>query len=662
MRWQKDIIWLAPGASHEGPEGRWQSPMSTDPRTGRNHSRINRGFNIYAFLHSALGSSHMICLSSNTYSAATFGSSLLRCRSPVGLRGVFVDPPLVALCFFSSALAMVPVRARAGGRGREGPAAEVRHLRHRGFDDLHIRQHLKALGYKPARICQLLQGRREDAEGEASQVPYVCGDGDVRLKDEGGVSAVESDVEIVEARVSSGPASHHSADGAFIPVPPDGLCMFYSAIAARCVEAWMVGRDEHGWVRDACRERVDKAEATALQQRLIDYMEEQGQCVKAARLRLSGAAGYPGTVELPYFAEMLGGRIEQMDFDQPEIPTVTFGSDSAPILFRIGHQVLRGAGGERAEHWVLVLTYMHAQPLHQSPPPLPRPPVPSPMDGDSIMVLQKKWLDLILAGQKVLEIRNSNKTPGVVFLGHRGLIYGVAVLMPAEEIISISRFRDLAPCHRCDSDELPHQRTWALPLKDVRRISPPIVYHHSRGAIGWVRFAGGAMHGTSQENDVAKPNRRRWRDPSACATGGIDRSSMSAEAAEVEPAVRITRAAESVSHNVDLEDGLFNHATCVEASGAATAEVTAVAAADLDAEAAKPTQHHGKKRKALETPVAGHSSVLTPHDIGPWEKYGMSRAQLESAIDKLTTHSAAEVAHALRDWVASSFFGVRFAC
>ena len=130
-------------------------------------------------------------------------------------------------------------------------------------------------------------------------------------------NAHEADVAMIQSLEG---AQDAASSIAYVPVPPDGMCMWHAASAARNVEAWMAGRDEHRWVRNAERERADLAEAHALLQRVMAGMEATGHCVDAARLRLAGAVGYGGSDELPHVAAELGGRIEQMDFDYPDGP------------------------------------------------------------------------------------------------------------------------------------------------------------------------------------------------------------------------------------------------------------------------------------------------------------------------------------------------------
>ena len=53
----------------------------------------------------------------------------------------------------------------------------------------------------------------------------------------------------------------------------------------------------------------------------------------------------------------------------------------------------------------------------------------APQRGDRILVLRPHWLNLILAGEKTLEIRGRNLSAGNYWLGTRGMIHGLAILV-----------------------------------------------------------------------------------------------------------------------------------------------------------------------------------------------------------------------------------------
>ena len=53
-----------------------------------------------------------------------------------------------------------------------------------------------------------------------------------------------------------------------------------------------------------------------------------------------------------------------------------------------------------------------------------------PRNGDRILVLKQKWLGLVLAGDKTMEIRGKRLRAGAAYFGWKGAIYasGVAVI------------------------------------------------------------------------------------------------------------------------------------------------------------------------------------------------------------------------------------------
>ena len=111
----------------------------------------------------------------------------------------------------------------------------------------------------------------------------------------------------------------------------------------------------------------------------------------------------------------------------------------------------------------------------------------APLPGDRILVLRPHWLNLILAGEKTLEIRGRNLSAGKYWLGTRGMIHGLAILEPAILINTLQAWQDLRHRHCVDSNELPYKTTYGLPIRQCHRVSPT-PYEHPRGAIGIVRF------------------------------------------------------------------------------------------------------------------------------------------------------------------------------
>lgn len=98
------------------------------------------------------------------------------------------------------------------------------------------------------------------------------------------------------------------------------------------------------------------------------------------------------------------------------------------------------------------------------------------------MVVKQYYLDLILVGEKVFEIRHCQWTPEKVFLGYTGFIYGSARLQKATNITTHQHFKELRNMHCVDAEVLPYRKhNWGIPLTEVRRIEPPVPYVHPRG-------------------------------------------------------------------------------------------------------------------------------------------------------------------------------------
>ncbi|CAK0798079.1 unnamed protein product, partial [Prorocentrum cordatum] len=195
-----------------------------------------------------------------------------------------------------------------------------------------------------------------------------------------------------------------------VPVPPDGRCLSYCALAARDTRAWMRERDVNGFIHDdPDREASEREKAKALVDRIIGAMEDDGLHQKAARLRLAGDAGYPGEDELPFYARVLQGRIELddpvgylrkqnyaaaddvVDAEALEIyaesvngrvvhaaptvgggapiPVIEFGEFGAPLLYRVAFQMKTGPDGHSSPHWILACSYY----LPRAARPLPKP-------------------------------------------------------------------------------------------------------------------------------------------------------------------------------------------------------------------------------------------------------------------------------------------------
>ena len=111
-----------------------------------------------------------------------------------------------------------------------------------------------------------------------------------------------------------------------------------------------------------------------------------------------------------------------------------------------------------------------------------------PHNGDRILVLKQNWLALVLAGDKTLEVRGKRLRAGRCFFGCKGAIYASAALDDAIEILDTQQWDSLRSQHRVPGNDLPYKRTFGLPLHSIERISPPIPFHHPKGAVGIVKY------------------------------------------------------------------------------------------------------------------------------------------------------------------------------
>ena len=95
-----------------------------------------------------------------------------------------------------------------------------------------------------------------------------------------------------------------------------------------------------------------------------------------------------------------------------------------------------------------------------------------PHPNDRILVLRRSWLELILAGEKTIEIRGTPFKAGRYWLGHKGVVHGVAVLGSPIPITSAEEWNEMRPQHLVDSAELPYRKTYALPVLSARPTRP----------------------------------------------------------------------------------------------------------------------------------------------------------------------------------------------
>ena len=110
------------------------------------------------------------------------------------------------------------------------------------------------------------------------------------------------------------------------------------------------------------------------------------------------------------------------------------------------------------------------------------------------LVIKKKWLDLILSGEKTLEIRGCDcKKRGMILLAESGRnsIVGCCTLSDSTKLNEYT-FGASKDHHKvCDIPytSLPYQSVYAWHLKNAKRFSEPIPFKYPKGAIRWIRIA-----------------------------------------------------------------------------------------------------------------------------------------------------------------------------
>ena len=92
------------------------------------------------------------------------------------------------------------------------------------------------------------------------------------------------------------------------------------------------------------------------------------------------------------------------------------------------------------------------------------------------MVLLPRWLDLILSGEKTLELRHQRRALGFYWLATGGIIYGSVQIVNHELIATVEDFKSKAALHRVYTDKLPYRgETWGLALSGAQRLTSPVV-------------------------------------------------------------------------------------------------------------------------------------------------------------------------------------------
>ena len=109
------------------------------------------------------------------------------------------------------------------------------------------------------------------------------------------------------------------------------------------------------------------------------------------------------------------------------------------------------------------------------------------------LLIKKKWLDKILRGEKVWEIRGSGCSySGEIALieSGSGKVRGLARVKGVIGPMTLSDLKRFTPRHQVDETTLTewggYKNNYCWALTDVRKLDAPVSYRHPQGAVIWV--------------------------------------------------------------------------------------------------------------------------------------------------------------------------------
>lgn len=107
------------------------------------------------------------------------------------------------------------------------------------------------------------------------------------------------------------------------------------------------------------------------------------------------------------------------------------------------------------------------------------------------LIIKKHWIDLILTGEKVWEIRGcATKKRGIIELiqSKSGLVVGKCELVDCIKL-DLNHYKNSKDKHCIDNvDKLPYKITYAWILSNAVRYEKPRPYKHPYGAVIWVKL------------------------------------------------------------------------------------------------------------------------------------------------------------------------------
>lgn len=108
-----------------------------------------------------------------------------------------------------------------------------------------------------------------------------------------------------------------------------------------------------------------------------------------------------------------------------------------------------------------------------------------------LLIIKQPWIDLILSGQKIWEMRSSptniRERIGLVEQG-TGLIIGEADIIGCIDNLTVPTLISSYDKHKITDEDVLKRWRYAWVLENVIRYEKPIPYEHPRGAVIWVRL------------------------------------------------------------------------------------------------------------------------------------------------------------------------------
>jgi hypothetical protein len=130
------------------------------------------------------------------------------------------------------------------------------------------------------------------------------------------------------------------------------------------------------------------------------------------------------------------------------------------------------------------------------------------------LIIKEPWIDLILSGQKVWEVRGTDtRIRGTIALikSGSGTVVGLCDLKDVIGPLSLNKLRRSQPFHAIPSNmiknKLPYPNTYAWVLDDTICLRKPVSYRHPRGAVIWVNLSNTVVKQIYHQNTLKLPGK-----------------------------------------------------------------------------------------------------------------------------------------------------------